>query len=90
MDEITAGAVWRSLPRRDPAGHKGMFGKVMCLCGCVGFTGAPVKPTQPHRHITLPNMPLCPAGSRRGRLRQTAPAVISSIRPPPFLYTPIV
>ena len=42
MDEITAGAVWRSLPRRDPAGHKGMFGKVMCLCGCVGFTGAPV------------------------------------------------
>ena len=40
MDEITAGAVWRSLPRRDPAGHKGMFGKVMCLCGCVGFTGA--------------------------------------------------
>lgn len=23
-------------------GHKGMFGKVMCLCGCVGFTGAPV------------------------------------------------
>lgn len=53
-------------------------------------TGAPVKPTQPHRHITLPNMPLCPAGSRRGRLRQTAPAVISSIRPPPFLYTPIV
>ena len=30
------------LPHRDPEGHKGTFGKVYCLCGAVGYTGAPV------------------------------------------------
>ena len=30
------------MPLRDPLGHKGTFGKVYCLCGSVGFTGAPV------------------------------------------------
>ena len=34
--------VRRLLPRRDPEGHKGTFGKVLCLCGSVGYTGAPV------------------------------------------------
>ena len=31
-----------ALPRRDPAGHKGDFGKVYVLGGSVGYTGAPV------------------------------------------------
>ena len=30
------------LPRRDPAGHKGTFGKAYLLGGSVGYTGAPV------------------------------------------------
>ncbi len=30
------------LPVRDPAGHKGTFGKVCLLGGSVGYTGAPV------------------------------------------------
>ena len=31
-----------ALPPRDPAGHKGDFGKVYVLGGSVGYTGAPV------------------------------------------------
>ena len=42
METITAGAVRRCLPRRDPEGHKGDFGKVLCFCGSVGYTGAPI------------------------------------------------
>ena len=30
------------LPYRDPYGHKGTFGKVLCICGSVGYTGAPI------------------------------------------------
>ncbi len=40
--EISAGFVKRSLPVRNAWGHKGVFGKVYCLCGSVGYTGAPV------------------------------------------------
>ena len=40
--ELTAQIVKEMLPARDPWGHKGTFGKVFCLCGSVGFTGAPV------------------------------------------------
>lgn len=42
MREISAGFVKRTLPVRSPWGHKGTFGKVFCLCGSVGFTGAPI------------------------------------------------
>ena len=42
METITDAFVRRSLPRRDPEGHKGMFGKVLCVCGSVGYTGAPI------------------------------------------------
>ena len=34
--------VRRLMPRRDPAGHKGTFGKAYLLGGSVGYTGAPV------------------------------------------------
>jgi len=30
------------LPARDPYGHKGTFGKVLCIFGSVGYTGAPI------------------------------------------------
>ena len=40
--EITRDYVKSVLPLRDPEGHKGAFGKVYCLCGAVGYTGAPV------------------------------------------------
>ena len=39
---LTAEQMKSLLPVRDPWGHKGTFGKVLCLCGSVGFTGAPV------------------------------------------------
>lgn len=42
MKTITASRVRSILPRRDPAGHKGDFGKLLCVCGSVGYTGAPV------------------------------------------------
>ena len=44
--ELTAQIVKEMLPARDPWGHKGTFGKVLCLCGSVGFTGAPVFATR--------------------------------------------
>ena len=40
--ELAGSRILESLPTRDPLGHKGDFGKVYCLCGSVGFTGAAV------------------------------------------------
>lgn len=40
MEILDHAAVLRCLPDRDPYGHKGTFGKVLLLCGSVGFTGA--------------------------------------------------
>ena len=42
MMELTAERVKNYLPPRKKDGHKGTFGKVYVLGGCVGFTGAPV------------------------------------------------
>ena len=42
MQTITGSRVRGILPRRDPAGYKGNFGKVLCVCGSVGYTGAPI------------------------------------------------
>ena len=42
METITAAFVRGRLPQRDPEGHKGDFGKVLCVCGSVGYTGAPI------------------------------------------------
>lgn len=41
MTQVTREFVRECLPVRDPNGHKGTFGKVHILAGCVGFTGAP-------------------------------------------------
>nr|MDE7261260.1 NAD(P)H-hydrate dehydratase [Oscillospiraceae bacterium] len=41
MEPITRELVRSLLPRRDPNGHKGTFGKVYVCGGCVGYTGAP-------------------------------------------------
>lgn len=41
MTQVTREFVRGCLPVRDPNGHKGTFGKVHILAGCVGFTGAP-------------------------------------------------
>ncbi len=46
------------MPRRDPAGHKGTFGKVYLLGGSVGYTGAPM---------------LCAGGAVAQRLRAGVP-----------------
>ena len=42
MDRIDRLYVKNVLPYRDPCGHKGTFGKVLCICGSVGYTGAPI------------------------------------------------
>lgn len=42
MMELTSEWVKNYLPPRKKDGHKGTFGKVYVLGGCVGFTGAPV------------------------------------------------
>ena len=38
--ELNHHAVLSLLPDRDPWGHKGDFGKLLLICGSVGFTGA--------------------------------------------------
>ena len=37
---LTNADVLGILPDRDPWGHKGRFGKILLLCGSLGFTGA--------------------------------------------------
>ena len=38
--ELNHESVLSILPNRDPWGHKGTFGRVLLLCGSLGFTGA--------------------------------------------------
>ena len=42
MEQITQQWVKERLPFRKPDGHKGDFGRVLAVCGAVGYTGAPV------------------------------------------------
>ena len=40
--EVSAEFVKKLIPKRNPEGHKGMFGKVHVIGGSIGYTGAPV------------------------------------------------
>lgn len=46
MTQVTETFVRDCLPERDRNGHKGTYGKVHILAGCVGFTGAPIFASQ--------------------------------------------
>ena len=46
MTQVTETFVQDCLPERDRNGHKGTYGKVHILAGCVGFTGAPIFASQ--------------------------------------------
>lgn len=37
---ITEELVWRSLPAREPAAHKGRFGRLLCVAGSAAYRGA--------------------------------------------------
>lgn len=41
IDTLNLKSARALIPKRDPFGHKGTFGKVLLLCGSRGFTGAP-------------------------------------------------
>ena len=41
MEVITAERVKALLPKRDKNGDKFSFGRVLCIAGCMGYTGAP-------------------------------------------------
>lgn len=38
---LDGSSVRQKLPARDPEGHKGSFGRLLLLCGSLGYTGAP-------------------------------------------------
>lgn len=40
VEKMDHSAVLSLLPNRDPSAHKGDFGKVLLLCGSIGYTGA--------------------------------------------------
>ena len=40
MTEIDQGFVDKIMPRRDPEANKNAFGRVLCVCGSAGYTGA--------------------------------------------------
>jgi len=42
VTELTKQWVHAALPQRKEDGHKGDFGRVLAVCGAVGYTGAPV------------------------------------------------
>lgn len=42
IQTITQQQVHAWLPKRQPDAHKGSFGRILLLCGAVGYTGAPV------------------------------------------------
>ena len=42
LHEVNAATIRRWLPERPRDAHKGDFGRILLLCGAVGYTGAPV------------------------------------------------
>ena len=38
--ELTAADIAMLLPKRDENAHKGNFGRILLLCGSLGYTGA--------------------------------------------------
>ena len=44
--EVRQQTIWKWLPRRRRESHKGDYGRLLLLCGSVGYTGAPVLAAQ--------------------------------------------
>ncbi len=40
--EVRQQTIWKWLPRRERESHKGDYGRLLLVCGSVGYTGAPV------------------------------------------------
>ncbi|MBQ6000964.1 MAG: NAD(P)H-hydrate dehydratase [Clostridia bacterium] len=50
LEALTEKNVRTILPKRDPAGHKGSFGKVLLFGGSIGYTGAPILAAEAALH----------------------------------------
>ena len=44
--EVRQQTIWKWLPRRERESHKGDYGRLLLVCGSVGYTGAPVLAAQ--------------------------------------------
>ncbi len=61
------------LPKRDPLGHKGTFGKVLCIAGCANMPGASILNASGVLHCGAGMVKVISVEKNRDLLMQTVP-----------------